>query len=135
MLWDSRLVAVSNSWKGGFSVSAEIEDLASDSEWLITSVYGANSCSRILKLWRALDAIRGRLNGAWCVGGDWNVIWFQKEKLGGGRITSEMILFSDWINPHTLTNLQLGGASLTWSNRQTPPSMSRLDNSWSPLSG
>ncbi|XXG85840.1 hypothetical protein AAC387_Pa11g0856 [Persea americana] len=35
--------------------------------------------------------------------------------------------FSDWINSHSLVDLQMGGASFTWSNHQTNPAMSRLD--------
>ena len=35
--------------------------------------------------------------------------------------------FSDWINSHSLVDLRLGGAFFTWSNHQSPPSISRLD--------
>lgn len=59
--------------------------------------------------------------------GDQNIVRFPTEKLGGGHISAAMSLFSDWINSHSLIDLQLGGASFTWSNHQTPPSMSRLD--------
>lgn len=126
LLCDSRYVAVSNTSKGEFSVSAEVEDLGTNKRQLITSVYGPNSNSKRPDLWRELNSIRGSWNGAWCVGGDRNIVRFPSKKLGG-HISAAMSLFSDWINSHSLIDLQLGGASFTWSNHQTPPSMSRLD--------
>ena len=81
MLWDSRHVAACNSSKGESSVSTEVKNLATKKKWLITSVSGPNSDSKRPNLWRELDAIKGRWNGAWCVGGDWNVVWFPCEKL------------------------------------------------------
>ena len=78
-------------------------------------------------LWRELNAIRGSWNGAWCVGGDWNIVCFPSKKLGGGHLSAATSLFSDWINSHSLIDLQLGGASFTWSNHQRPPLTSRLD--------
>eukprot|EP00268_Persea_americana_P015800 TRINITY_DN17438_c0_g2_i2.p1 TRINITY_DN17438_c0_g2~~TRINITY_DN17438_c0_g2_i2.p1 ORF type:complete len:122 (+),score=13.46 TRINITY_DN17438_c0_g2_i2:25-366(+) len=35
--------------------------------------------------------------------------------------------FSDWINSHSLVDLQLKGPSFTWSNHQSNCVMSRLD--------
>lgn len=71
--------------------------------------------------------IRGRWSGAWCIRGDWNIIRFPGEKLRGKNLTGQMRCFSDWINYHSLVDLQMGGASFTWSNHQSTPAMSRLD--------
>lgn len=49
------------------------------------------------------------------------------EKKGCRKVYNEMLSFSDWINSHSLLDLQLCGASYTWSNHQDPPIMSRLD--------
>lgn len=64
ILWDSQVVSVSDSWIGEFSVSAMLEDLANNSKWLITSVYGPNYIGMRLDFWKEL----GSWNGAWCVG-------------------------------------------------------------------
>lgn len=77
--------------------------------------------------WKELDGIRRRWNGPWCVGGDWNVVRFPGEKLGGYRTSSDMQAFSDWINTNSLIDLQLNGATFTWSSHQSPPSMSKID--------
>ena len=72
-----------------------------------------------------LDDIRSRWNGPWWIGGDWNIIRFPSEKLGCNRTSS--VSFSDCVNKHSLMDLPLGGARLSWSNHQSPPSFSCLD--------
>lgn len=67
---DTRLVSVINSWKDVFSISVLVEDLKNNSIWLLTSIYGPNNSKKRTELWRELDMIRGRWNGAWCIGGD-----------------------------------------------------------------
>lgn len=42
--------------------------------------------------------------------------------------SQEMRSFSDCIHSHALLDLQLNGASLTWSNHLSPPMMRRLDD-------
>lgn len=61
------------------------------------------------------------------VGEHWNIIRFPSEKLRGSKITCDMGRFSNWINSHSLVDLQLGGASYIWSDNQNQPAMSRLD--------
>lgn len=100
-----------------------VEDLENN-KWLVTTVYGPTNYQCRNDFWRELDATRARWSGAWCLGGDFNVIRFSEEKLGRCHLTQE-IDFSDWIN--SLLDLQLHGASFTWSNQQVPLGMSRLD--------
>ena len=66
-------------------------------------------------------------SGPWCIVGDSNIIRYPNEKLGGCRFSTDMQVFSNWINTHDLMDLQLNGASFTRSNHQTDPVMSRLD--------
>lgn len=70
VLLDNRSVSIVNSWKDSFSVSVLVEDLDYKSKWLITSVYGPNEKQRRHEFWRQLEVVRGRLGGAWCIGGD-----------------------------------------------------------------
>lgn len=115
-LWDTRYVSVLQSWKDVFSLSILAEDLKNSAKWLLTTVYGPNNSQRRMELWSVLDIIKGRWNSAWCIGGDWNIIRYPSEKLGSSRATGDMRRFSDWINSHSLVDLQLSGASFTWSN-------------------
>lgn len=127
LMWDSRSFSLLNSWMDVFSISVLLEDLKNSSKWLLTSVYGPNNSQRRFEFWRELDMIRGRWNGPWCIGGDWYVIIYPSEKLGENKITSDMRRFSDWVDSHSLVDLQLTKASFTWSNYQRNPAMSILD--------
>lgn len=61
------------------------------------------------------------------MGGEWNVIRFPSEKSSGGTITPDMRCFLDWVNAHSLIDLQLSGDSYVWSNHRSLPTMSWLD--------
>eukprot|EP00268_Persea_americana_P017811 TRINITY_DN18653_c1_g1_i1.p1 TRINITY_DN18653_c1_g1~~TRINITY_DN18653_c1_g1_i1.p1 ORF type:complete len:111 (+),score=3.32 TRINITY_DN18653_c1_g1_i1:84-416(+) len=43
------------------------------------------------------------------------------------KFTGDMRRFSDWINSHSLVDLQHKGAFFMWPNHQSNPAMSRLD--------
>lgn len=101
--------------------------MENNSKWLLTSVYGPKNSKRRMEFRKELVMIRGRWNGAWCIGGDWNVIRFPSERLGGSKITNDMRCFSDWVNSHSLVDLQLSSAYFTWSNHQSHHAMSKLD--------
>lgn len=96
LLWDDRFISVSDSRIGEFSVSVIVEDLARNHKWMATSVYGPSNNQRREDLYNELNDIRGRWNGAWCAGGDWNVIRFPSERLGENLITLDMKRFSDF---------------------------------------
>lgn len=83
LLWDYCTNTVLDIYYGKFSVSAWVEDSSNNSRWFVTSVYGPHSSQRPMDLWKELDAIKGRWNGTWCVGSNWNVVRFPSEKLGG----------------------------------------------------
>ena len=95
--------------------------MQNNTKWLLSSVYGPDDNQRRKGFWRELDMVRARWNGAWCLRGDWHTIRFPSEKKGGGRLSAGMRSFSDWINSHSFVDLQMSGASYTWSNHQTPP--------------
>ena len=127
ILWDSRSVKILKSWRDVFSVSVAVEDLSNKSKWLITSVYDPNDSQRRKEMWNESEEIRGRWDGAWCIGGDWNIVRFPSEKSRAGSTTEDMKSVSDWINSQALVDLPLKGASFTWSNHQSSPTLSRLD--------
>lgn len=127
IIWNNRSFTVRDWWIAVFSVSVLLEEISSGSVRMVTSVYGPTDRRLRESFWEELDSIRMNWTGPWCIGGDWSVVTFLSGKLGGNTFSADMIGFSDWINKHSLLDLQLGGAKFNWSNHQWPPAMSRLD--------
>lgn len=50
------------------------------------------------ELWENLGAIRGMWEDPWCIGGDFNVMRFPKERNAEGNITRDMRRFSSIID-------------------------------------
>ncbi|XP_059658982.1 uncharacterized protein LOC132305342 [Cornus florida] len=108
IMWDHRWMSRTNIWKGLFSLSCvfQMEDDNFSSE-----------LSYIKELWSL----------PWCLGGDFNSVQFPFERSIGGRWSLEMTQFSDFIDGHFLIDLQLEGATFTWSSGRDSVTLSRLD--------
>lgn len=61
------------------------------------------------------------------MGGDWNAIRFPSERSGCSHYTSDMEDFSNWVDHHSLIDLQLNGGKFTWYSHQDTLTLSRLD--------
>ena len=55
--------------------------------WL-TMVYGLNKATERDELWNQLEQIRQKIDGAWCVMGDFNAISGLNERLGGSVVNN-----------------------------------------------
>ena len=63
----------------------------------------------------------------WCIGGDFNVIRFPKERNRVGKISSSMRRFSHIIDELELKDLPLQGGSFIWRGGLDNQRMARLD--------
>ena len=97
---------------GYCQMSVLFQDLENNADCVITAIYGPNLNQRRQEFWIELDTVRDRWNGAWCIGGDFNVIRFPEDKLGGCCMSHVMRSFSDWINSHARLDLHLMGSPL-----------------------
>lgn len=76
LLGDCRQISVVSTWKGAFSVSAIVEDLAAKFKWLVISVYDPNDNSSRRDFWRELDDTR-------CIVGIWSDSRVRGQRVGG----------------------------------------------------
>ena len=111
---------------GSFSVSIKFTLDECESIWLF-AVYGPNNSALRKDFWAELSDIVGLSSPRWCVGGDFNVIRRNLEKLGGSRLTPSMKEFDDFIRDCELIDSPLRSTSFTWSNMQEHPVYKRLD--------
>ncbi|RVX04178.1 Transposon TX1 uncharacterized 149 kDa protein [Vitis vinifera] len=95
--------------------------------WVFTGVYGPFTKDEWECLWEEIGAIRGIWEEPWCVGGDFNIIFSQRERSRQGRITSAMRRFAQIIDDLGLVDLPLQEGMYTWSGGPNNQFWARLD--------
>lgn len=63
----------------------------------------------------------------WLLIGDFNLYRNPKDRNRQGAYISEMLMFNEAINALGLVELPLKGLHYTWTNKQHPPLLERLD--------
>ena len=81
--------------------------------WDCSRVYGPNYNNLRGQIWDELIGIQQLWDVPWCYIGDFNVVRFVSEKLGGSRLTPAMENFSEFIEELNLIDLPLEGGSYT----------------------
>lgn len=126
VVWTSRSFLFKDRWVATFVILVLFEDLTKNSVSLVSYVYGSNESRKRDLMWSELDSIHNRWNGPWCIG-EIGMLSDFPLRSWVATVTTEMVGFSDWINKHSLVDLQLGGATFTWSNHQSLLSSACLD--------
>ncbi|KAG5599847.1 hypothetical protein H5410_031217 [Solanum commersonii] len=84
---------------------------------LITAVYARCNTLERLELWEQLEELTQGNLLPWVIGGDFNVILNEEEKLGGLDFTQhEAIDFASCISNCALSELKTTGSKFTWWN-------------------
>ncbi|KAH0673683.1 hypothetical protein KY284_006574 [Solanum tuberosum] len=83
----------------------------------MTAVYARCSAIERLELWEDLENVVEGNHLPWVVGGDFNVIRNEEEKLGGLPVSNlETIDFEQCLNSYALEELKFTGSKYTWWN-------------------
>ena len=127
IMWDRRVVAMTDSAVGHFSISCKFRNVVDQKEWAFSGVYGPNINRERNTMWEELAGVVTWWGVPWVVGGDFNAIRFPSERLGASHFTSSMHAFSDFITSCRLRDLPLEGGLFTWSNNRENAVMSRID--------
>ena len=83
--------------------------------WMFTGVYGSFTREERECLWKELGAIRGIWEDPWCLGGDFNIILFQRERSRQGRLTAAIKRFAQIVDELGLVDLPLQRGLFTWN--------------------
>jgi hypothetical protein len=84
LMWDRRVVEKIDEAVGDFSVSCRFRGVIDQFEWAFSGVYGPQTDRERSLMWDELAGLASWWGIPWCVGGDFNVIRFPTERLGGG---------------------------------------------------
>ncbi|KAK4567805.1 hypothetical protein RGQ29_003530 [Quercus rubra] len=121
---------------GDYSVSGRFKILSSGFEWAFTGVYGPTSNADKRLMGEELAGVNSWWDVSWCVGRDFNVVRFPRERMGAEFITPAMRGFPDFIFEHGLMDFPSEGGAFTWSNSLSRSwidrgrSPFRFENTW-----
>ncbi|GMJ14282.1 hypothetical protein HRI_005097400 [Hibiscus trionum] len=93
----------------------------------IINIYAPNDVSERRRLWAELKEMVHQLNIPVLIGGDFNVIRKQSEKLGFHSNKKAMAEFDEFIEGLALIDLPLSGGEYTWCSNREEPVFCRLD--------
>ncbi|XP_016558053.2 uncharacterized protein LOC107857722 [Capsicum annuum] len=100
---------------------------------LVTLVYAKYNANERVVLWDSLTDLLDSYQVPWLIGGDFNVIRSEEEKIGGLPVTfNEIHDFNQWINLRNVEEIHFKGSKFTWWNGRTDEDciFKRFDRVW-----
>ena len=117
--WNPDVLSVSPLVFSAQLIHLSIRVIATDQDFWTSFVYGFNDERDRESLWQSIQSIaRSRQHEPWVVLGDFNIVRFSHEKIGGNLTsTTAMATFNDCCFDSDLDDLPFTGHALTWSNK------------------
>jgi len=83
---------------GTYVICGKFKSLNDDFVWGLIGVYGPNDDNLRFALFDELKFFMSQWDISWCLGGDFNVVRSPYERSSGGRLSSSMMEFSNFIS-------------------------------------
>lgn len=118
LLWDDSAVTVSNVQIGVYflSVTVAIRNHDDDKSFKLTTVYGPTRSIHKEAFFLEL------------LGGDFNQIYRARDKNRTNVDRGRLVRLRNALNTYELKEIHMQNRKFTWSNEQSDPTMSKLDN-------
>lgn len=134
-IWKSSVLDGVLAYQNEFAISVHFTSQFTDDDWLLTNVYGPSTYDRKREFVMWLKQIQMPAHVDWLLVGDFNLMTSPANRNRPGGDMAEMFLFNEAISALRLVELPLHGKKYTWTNKQQPPLLERLDwfftsNSW-----
>ena len=126
-MWDVRVFRGIEFLLGSFSVSVLFCPVGDAVEWWFSGVYGPCRARDRKELWEELAGLFGLCGDRGCLGGNFNVVRYPSEKIGGGSVTRSMKDFDSFIRETNLRDIAINNSEFTWSNMRERLACSRID--------
>lgn len=102
-------------------LTLNLKDSPSDRGIFVTAVYANCTAVEREELWESIVSMNNIINGAWCMGGDFNIIMDPIEKLGGRpHRASKSLDFINCMDSCGLSDIGFIGPKFTWGNYRRP---------------
>jgi exonuclease III len=114
-------------FQNNFAISVLFSSLHNDDSWILTSVYGPCDPEGKLAFLDWFGNIHMPDEMDWLIVGDFNLLRKQEDRNRPGGNANEMFLFNEAISSLGVEEIPLHGRKYTWTNKQQPPLLERLD--------
>lgn len=112
---------------GAYTLSVFFECKESGIYWVFTNVYAPVNNQEKADFWGELYAIGGFWRAPWLFEGDFNSTRTRAEKQGAGNGHGDRRRFNEFMEEFQLLEFNRDGPNFTFSNKQLPLVLSRLD--------
>ena len=101
-------------------ISGKVHSLKSDLNFTIINVYGPNNNIEKLTTWNEIGNFLEEIENDLCIiGGDFNMILDNNEKIGGSDVLSQASRdFKNWCGLNNLVNVPTNNGMYTWNNKR-----------------
>lgn len=135
VVWKSNSFLGQLIFSNKFAITLEFTSLLSNDAWFLKVIYAPCTPSGKRAFLDWFKGIQMTPKTDWLFVGDFNLIRRPEDRNREGADVNEMFLFNEEINTLDLIELPLHGRKYTWTNKQFPPLLERLDrfftlNSW-----
>jgi len=110
-----------------YALSVEFTSRLNNETWILTTVYAPCTPSGKRAFLDWFKEIQMPADSDWLIVGDFNLIRKPEDRNREGADTNEMFAFNEAINKLGVIELPLLGRQFTWTNKQFPPLLERLD--------
>ena len=105
----------------------EFSSVHNNNPWILTSVYGPCDNEGKVEFMHWFENIQMPDDLAWLIIGDFNLYRKPEDRNRAGGNVGDMLLFNNAISALGLVEIPLHGRKFTWTNKQHPPLLERLD--------
>jgi hypothetical protein len=135
VIWKSAVFSGAEIFRNSFALSVEFTSRHNNSYWVLTNIYGPCDAEGKRNFLEWFGNIQMPDDVCWLVVGDFNLMRKPEDRNRPGGNITEMLLFSEAISSLGLTEIPLHGRKFTWTNKEQPPLLERLDwfltsNAW-----
>ena len=126
-IWKSYMFTCHLVYSNDFGISVEFSSNLGTHDWILTNVYGPCTLSGKQLFLNWLKNIDMPEEVEWILLGDFNLLGSPSDRNRPGGDINEMLFFNEAMSALGVFELPLLGRKFTWSNKQFPPLLERLD--------
>lgn len=126
-IWKSAIFEGQLVFQNEYAISVDFVSKHNNAECTVTNVYGPCTTEGKRDFLAWLKQVQMPNDIDWLLVGDFNLIRSPNDRNKPGGNGAEMLLFNEAISALGLVDLPLQGRRYTWSNKQHPPLLEKLD--------